>query len=483
MGGQGRSFRSQVLVFAAAALYLGWGVWSVPLASGYTDPVQKVRPQDEALYSSISIGMAERGEWLTPRFLGRLAFVKPILAFLPTAISVKLFGDSLWSLRLFAVLCGAGVLTLLWRWQGPAAALLLAANPLFFLLARRNMTDVPVLCAVALTVYLWSRSERGAGAALAWGVLTKSVAGVVPALFLWHGWGRRVAFAALLIAPWHLYQLLANREWYWREHILDEHLQWGLRTPENAAADPHAIFYLGRAWAIDPLLTLLAPLALVYCLSRKRYTEAAWLAVSAAVLFAFGYRNATYLLPVFAAAALAAGPRLHPALAALPLAARLFTGAISHAPPEAVPPAAALAEYQAQRRSNGLVIDGVEDELVATTLHLPRVQYILPGDARTLAPTNIDFPGRGIISPAEHFANRPEPAETVLLLRDPAGLPALLDAAPDRDFLLPLHRVPPDNTRARLPERNGWVILLAPRNDSPDRARAPAPGSSESPRQ
>ena len=115
MGGDSRSYGSQVLVFlAAAAVYLGWGVWQVPLASGYTDPVQKVRPQDEALYSSISMGMAERGEWLTPRFLGRLAFVKPILAFLPTAIFVAAFGDSLWSLRLFSVLCGAGVLTLLW---------------------------------------------------------------------------------------------------------------------------------------------------------------------------------------------------------------------------------------------------------------------------------------------------------------------------------------------------------------------------------
>ena len=46
MGGQGRSYGSQVLVFVAAAVYLGWGVWDVPLASGYTDPVRKVRPQD-----------------------------------------------------------------------------------------------------------------------------------------------------------------------------------------------------------------------------------------------------------------------------------------------------------------------------------------------------------------------------------------------------------------------------------------------------
>ena len=58
MGGEGRSYGSQVLVFFAAAVYLGWGVWRVPLASGYTDPVRKVRPQDD-LFRHVN------GAWLT----------------------------------------------------------------------------------------------------------------------------------------------------------------------------------------------------------------------------------------------------------------------------------------------------------------------------------------------------------------------------------------------------------------------------------
>lgn len=462
MGGQGRSLASQVLVFLAAAAYLGWGIWNVPLASGYTDPVQKIRPQDEALYSSISIGMAERGEWLTPRFLGRLAFVKPILAFLPTALLVGIFGDSLWSLRFFSVLCGAGVLTLLWRWQGWAATLLLAANPLFFLLARRNMTDVPVLCAVLLSLYLWGKSERGAGAALAWGILTKSIAGMIPALFMRQGWRRTVGVAVLLVAPWHLYQLAVNREWYWKEHVLDEHLQWGLLTPENAAAEGHLHFYTSRAWEWDPVLAVLAPLALALCVYRKRYVEAGWLGISALTLFGFGYRNATYLLPVFAATALAAAVRVPAVLAALLLAFRLWTGAISHTAPEAVSPATALAEYKALKRSNGLIIDGVADELVATTMHLKRVQYMLPGDARTLAPTNIDFPGRGIIADAGTYRGLPEPMETVLLVRSSAEMQAFIDRAADRDFLLRADRLGGLTLRRHrfLSNRNGWVIML-----------------------
>ena len=105
------------------------------------------------------------------------------------------------------------------------------------------MTDVPVLCATLLALYWWNRSEGRAAAALAWGVLTKSVAGLAPALILYKHWPRIVALAAVLIAPWHLYQAIKNPVWYWNEHILDEHLQWGLNTPENAAAEPHAIFY------------------------------------------------------------------------------------------------------------------------------------------------------------------------------------------------------------------------------------------------
>ena len=468
MVGHSRSLRSQILVFAAAALYLGWGVGSLPLASGYTDPVRKVRPQDEAHYSSISIGMAERGEWLTPRFLGRLALVKPIGAFLPTALSVRLFGDNLWSLRLFAVLCGAGAIAALYRWQGLSAAFLLAANPLFFFLSRRNMTDVPVLCATLLALYWWNRSEGRAAAALAWSVLTKSVAGLAPALILYKHWPRIVLMAAALIAPWHIYQAIQNPVWYWNEHILDEHLQWGLNTPENAAAESHAIFYSTRAWAWDPLLATLAPLALLFCLYRKRYTEAAWLAVSVAVLFAFGYRNATYLLPVFAATAAAAGPHIHWALAAGVLALRLATAGISHAPQDPVPPAAALAAYKALDRHNCLMVDGVLDEFVATTMHFARVQYLLPGDARTLAPTNIDFPGRGIVVDARTYRRVSlEPEETVLLLHDASDLRHLIGNAPC-DFLLPAHR------RGQLtfpgPEvlvqTDGWIVIAPQPFDS-----------------
>ena len=70
--------------------------------------------------------------------------------------------------------------------------------------------------------------------------------------FLWNKWGRVVRFAVLLVAPWHLYQLTVNRDWYWNEHVLDEHLRWGWQTPENVSSEGHVSFYLSRAWELDP---------------------------------------------------------------------------------------------------------------------------------------------------------------------------------------------------------------------------------------
>jgi hypothetical protein len=88
---------------------------------------------------------------------------------------------------------------------------------------------------------------------------------------------------------------------------------------------------------------------------------------------------------------------------------------------------------------------------------------MLPGDPRTLAPTNIDFPGRGIIAPAASFQDLPEPRETVLLVQSPQQIQHLLDTAVTRDFLLPQSRLAQLNLGARTlrPPRDGWVAALA----------------------
>ena len=61
-----------VLVLSVAGL--GYGVNRTIIASAYTDPVGRIRAQDESLYSNSAIRIAKEGGWLTPRFLGRFLF-------------------------------------------------------------------------------------------------------------------------------------------------------------------------------------------------------------------------------------------------------------------------------------------------------------------------------------------------------------------------------------------------------------------------
>ena len=126
-----------------------------------------------------------------------------------------------------------------------------------------------------------------------------------------------------------------------------------------------------------------------------------------------------------------------------------------------------LSQYRNLQRTNPLLIDGVEDQFVATTMHFPRVQYMLPGDARTLASTNIDFPGRGIIADATNFQHLPAPGETVLLIRTPADEQTLIEKASDYDILLKTNRLKDLQLGRRtvIGPVNGWVVALAMRSD------------------
>jgi 4-amino-4-deoxy-L-arabinose transferase-like glycosyltransferase len=494
---QGRSVRAEVLkgcaVFAAAFLYLSWGAGGETIAAGYTDPVHKIRTQDDAIYSSIAIGMAERGDFLTPRFMDRLSFGKPVLAYMPPALLVKLLGPSVFSLRLWALLCGAGVLTLIWFWQGPAAAMLLAGNHMFFTLARRNMTDVPLLFFTALALWLWTRRPAGAGGALGAGLLIKSVAAVPPALVMLfadrRNWIRIVLLAAVVAAPWHLYQLGVNTDWYWKEHILDEHLRWGLAAPGQTSAETHLRFYALRGWAIDPVLFALLP----WALWKWRRVESGWLLVNLVLLFGFSYRNPTYLLPVYGAAALAP---VHPALAGAALAGKVFAGdavwGVRHAPDPPVPALPALGEYCEMGRGNGLLLYGLGDEFNATVLPLGRVQYILEGDEKLGTGLNIDYRALGIVRGAGEYLRdkeAPAPAASLIVVRNVEELREVIAGSPGRDILLPeafRHAVESDAHEKSAP-RVGYFLMLSRtrqpgRGDLRDRCRALAPGWNELPR-
>src|ERR1700685_3694671 len=107
------SIRSRRALWTAGVFALAFAWFSVRaaqawLASGYVDPVSLYGAQDEGTYSRIALEMVERGNWLMPTFLDRIAFFKPPLLYWLSGISVEIFGVSAYALRLPSILAAAG---------------------------------------------------------------------------------------------------------------------------------------------------------------------------------------------------------------------------------------------------------------------------------------------------------------------------------------------------------------------------------------
>src|SRR5690349_4820287 len=88
----------------------------VGLDGDYVDPVSKITAQDEVLYAHSAIQMAQRGDWLTPTFLRRLALYKPPLLAWTSGFSARLLGVSRISLRLPNILLVSLAAGLIFLW-------------------------------------------------------------------------------------------------------------------------------------------------------------------------------------------------------------------------------------------------------------------------------------------------------------------------------------------------------------------------------
>ena len=121
----------------------------VGLAGDYVDSIGKITAQDEALYAHSAIRMAQQGDWLTPKFMGRFALYKPPLLMWASGLSARILGVSRLPLRLpVALLASLAVgLVFLWAaelrgWQaGACAAALVISNHLWHVLGGMCMTD------------------------------------------------------------------------------------------------------------------------------------------------------------------------------------------------------------------------------------------------------------------------------------------------------------------------------------------------------
>ena len=306
---------------------------------------------DEARYSEIPREMVVSGDYLTPRLNGEKYFEKPVLFYWLQAVSIKLFGLSEWSLRLwnalFALLGALSVYAagriLFDRRTGLIAAIILATSFLYYFMSRIVTLDmtVSVLISASLFTFLigvrlpagWPR-RLGLWAfyifsALA--VLTKGLIGLVlPALVvgIWIAvlgkWRLlktlQIPFGLILFtliaAPWHILVAQANPE-FWQFYFIHEHLQRFLTKIHQRYEPPWffiPVLLLGLfPWSAFLLQAIKRNLAFTWS-RRHQHEEVLFLFIWASAIFLFfsasGSKLIPYILPVFPPLAILIGRHL-----------------------------------------------------------------------------------------------------------------------------------------------------------------------------
>jgi hypothetical protein len=407
-------------LFLMILLLLGYGFQKAELAGVYSDPISGFRAQDETTYAAGAVGMVTGAGWITPKVVGRFYLMKPPLLIWLSGLSMRVLGISRFAFRLPVLIVGAlaALLLFLWserrysRWTAAAVVLLAMANPLWHMLSRLGYIDMLLVLGMIGALWAfdrdWTLSQPWNiflfGACVAFGVMAKNVAGLLPlpVVLLAYLLARRrpplvnllkaCAVTCLLLAPWHLYQFVTHPRWFWADYVQTQLLEFGLDPPMQPSADGPVWFYLKRLLLTDPLLLILSAAALPSLLGavRDRKQEAAlllsWLLVTGGALLTFHYRDLRYLLyaipPLCLMAAVYAVKLGRPKLVAAALAAvfcikaaagsQVWGLAFSAAP---VPPAKWLRWYAAQRRFNELIAVNSDDEFYATALQLPKIRY------------------------------------------------------------------------------------------------------------
>ena len=514
-----------------ASVCLGYGIGRSDVAAPYSDPVSRLRAQDESTYANSAAGLVGNGGWLTPKFMGRFLLYKPPLFVWLTAFSEKIFGISVVALRLPALLAGIFATVAVFWWMRGAASLaaaiavmvLLLSDPLWQTFARLCYTDMLLAASMVgamAVIYIDPRLATIRALLLfsvliATGVMVKNVAGLLAFGMLLLYWAlaraecrpalMRIAFAGaiagLLVAPWHIYQFVVHRQWFWADYVQVQLLNFGVAPPAQTNTETQAVFYIKRLFLIDGVLIVLLLLALPSLLRALRRRDQvlpalliSWLLIASGALLAFRYRNLPYALYVVPPAAMIAvlyGPFFRPrrvnwamaALCALFVVKACFPGetwGLSFGGSKPLGSAAALRTYAAMHRPNELIIADPNDEFYSSTLFLPRVRYYyadLSGMARRysshyaflgISLTEDEFERLGQLRPVYEERLRSwgldsdDPIGTVIIGDSEVALARLIALHPQSDFFVNLKDVPKTgNSHGVVPADGGRVFLLA----------------------
>jgi Dolichyl-phosphate-mannose-protein mannosyltransferase len=483
-----------------AAMALGFGINGVGLASGYVDPILHAGAQDEAVYGHAAARMVRTGDWMTPIFLDRFMLNKPPLLMWAGAASMRVAGINPLALRLPVLAAGVLCCVLVYGWvrrsqsalAALAAVMLLLGTSIFPSMSRKFMTDALLTLFVVAAMFVmmldphWERRRTVVLFAVLSGaaVMTKSAAGLLPLLIVAVYWifaGSRerppwrkvlVAFAiaAIVAAPWHVYQFVVHRDWFVAEYVQFQLLGSGVTAPSRYTGDTNLWFYFRTLLGTDPILLALWATSVPWIVMgwKRRETRllAAWLLTATACLLVFGTRAAYYLMPLLPVLVLMTvefSPLFRGRLAWLGFAVLIVGFGIPatyeiwglHYGPRTVPSAFALDNYSRLRRTNELLIVSPEDEFYASVVDLPKIRYVYltPLDATK---TSEFFYRLGMIVSGDEFCSLPgllpvfeqrlrawklpdglHPEATLIDSGAAAELAALIRCSPERDFMLP----------------------------------------------
>lgn len=500
-------------VFLVSFTVLGWSINQYGIAAAYSDPVGQVRAQDESIYVNAAIRMTEDGDWLTPKVMGRPYFQKPPMLMWLSALSLRAFGQSLFSVRLPSVLLAALAVTAVFLWcsrlhsmgAGILAAGLLLLSPFWQILSRLCYTDIPAsafgvlaLTCVAFDLRLERRRTRiAAGLFAGAAVLAKGPAGVLPvaALVVWWivlplrlrprliAMGELLAVLCFAAAPWYIYQLSMHPHWFRADMVQLAMLGAGKRPEQAGIFDRNAFYYAQRFFEMDPLAAAIAVAGLAgsWRIARMREQPArllafCWAILTIAGISAFQVRNLPYVVlalpPIFILGSAVLNPRLWIASVVLLVAALLRVFSASVAPP--IDAAGDMRVYYGLYRDTELIAVESGDEFYAATLSLPRVRYAFLDPSGSIPRTVPHYVATGLVLTADQFTSLPallpgfrkelarydwystEPIGTVISLSQPQDLDAIIRTHQGSDFYIP------DSWKLAMEAASGSHGLAAP---------------------
>lgn len=366
----------------------------------------------EGRYAEIAREMTVSGDYVTPRLDGVKYFEKPPLFFWLESFSIKLFGPSEWSLRLwsvfFAVLgCLAvygGGSSLFDRTTGITAALVLATSPLYYGLGRVVAVDMAFtfLFSYGLLAFLSAlrlppgRRRRellwAFYIAVALATLTKGLLGIVlPALVIgaWLAVAREwkvlkqmhllsgIAIVIFIAAPWHIAVAMRNPD-FANFYFIEGHLGRFVTAEEGG---------LREAWIYIPVLLIgffpwiaLAPQSFRELkFARAAGSEEAagiFLALWAIIVFTFfslaGSRLFTYILPALPPLALIVGRSVSRwREGGLPRAARIALWTVAAAMLLVIVAGLSAPQYRVERYTNWPSLAAPSDDATVTSVESP----------------------------------------------------------------------------------------------------------------